>query len=50
MKYRHLGKAGIKVSEVSLGAWLTFGGSVAEETARRCIKAAVDQGVNFIWL
>ncbi len=48
MKYRRLGKAGIKVSEVSLGAWLTFGGSVAEEATRKCIKAAVDHGVNFI--
>jgi voltage-dependent potassium channel beta subunit len=48
MKYRHLGKAGIKVSEVSLGAWLTFGGSVAEEATRACIKTAVDHGVNFI--
>jgi voltage-dependent potassium channel beta subunit len=48
MKYRRLGKAGIKVSEVSLGAWLTFGGSVDEEATRKCIKAAVDHGVNFI--
>ncbi len=48
MEYRHLGKAGLKVSEISLGAWLTYGGSEEEETTRVCVKAAVDHGVNFI--
>lgn len=48
MKYRQLGRAGIKVSEIALGAWLTFGASVDERTARACIKAAVDNGVNFL--
>lgn len=48
MEYRRLGKAGLKVSAVSLGAWLTYGGSVQDETARACIRAAIDQGVNFI--
>ncbi len=48
MEYRNLGKAGIKVSEIALGAWLTFGGSVDDQTARACIKAAVDNGVNFL--
>jgi voltage-dependent potassium channel beta subunit len=48
MEYRRLGKAGLKVSAVSLGAWLTYGGSVQGETARACIRAAIDQGVNFI--
>jgi len=48
VEYRRLGKAGIKVSEVALGAWLTFGESVDEETASACIKAAVDNGVNFL--
>ena len=48
MKYRRLGKAGIKVSEISLGGWLTFGGSVDEETTARIIGTAIDHGVNFI--
>jgi aryl-alcohol dehydrogenase-like predicted oxidoreductase len=29
MEYRHLGKAGVKVSELSLGAWVTYGTSLA---------------------
>ena len=48
MEYRSVGKAGIKISEVALGAWLTFGADVDEETTRVCIKAAVDNGVNFL--
>jgi len=48
MEYRRVGKAGIKISEVALGAWLTFGASVDEETTRACVKAAIDNGVNFL--
>ncbi len=48
MEYRRLGKAGIKVSEISLGAWLTYGGSEEEATTRECVKAAVEHGINFI--
>ena len=48
MEYRRLGQAGIKISEVALGAWLTFGGSVDQETTRACVKAAIDNGVNFL--
>lgn len=47
MNYRHLGKYGVKVSEVSLGSWLTFGGATEDETARRCIEKAYDLGINF---
>ena len=47
MNYRHLGKAGIKVSELSLGAWVTYGGQVGEEVARECMIAAWEHGVNF---
>ncbi len=47
MKYRHLGKAGIKVSELSLGAWVTYGGQVGEEIADQCMHAAYEAGVNF---
>jgi voltage-dependent potassium channel beta subunit len=47
MKYRRLGKAGIKVSELSLGAWVTYGGQVGEDTAESCMAAAREYGVNF---
>jgi len=48
MKYRRLGSAGIKVSEISLGGWLSFGGTVEEKMTARIVAAAIDQGVNFI--
>jgi aryl-alcohol dehydrogenase-like predicted oxidoreductase len=48
MQYRRLGRAGIKVSTVSLGAWLTYGGSVERDVATQCIHTAIEQGVNFI--
>jgi voltage-dependent potassium channel beta subunit len=48
MEYRRVGKAGIKISEVALGAWLTFGTDVDERTTRACIKAATDNGINFL--
>jgi voltage-dependent potassium channel beta subunit len=47
MEYRRLGSAGLQVSEVALGAWLTFGESIDEGTARACVEAAVENGVNF---
>jgi voltage-dependent potassium channel beta subunit len=47
MEYRHLGKAGVKVSALSLGAWVTYGGQVGEEPAEACMRAAYEAGVNF---
>ena len=47
MEYRNLGRSGVKVSEVSLGSWLTYGGSVAAEQATNCIHKAYELGVNF---
>jgi len=47
MEYRHLGKAGLRVSELSLGAWVTYGGQIGEELAYPCMVAAYDAGVNF---
>jgi voltage-dependent potassium channel beta subunit len=47
MDYRRLGNYGLKVSEFSLGAWITFGGQVSEDVARECIIAAYEAGVNF---
>jgi voltage-dependent potassium channel beta subunit len=47
MNYRRLGSAGLKVSELSLGAWVTYGGQVGEDAAMKCMSAAFDSGVNF---
>ena len=47
MEYRHLGASGLKVSALSLGAWITYGGQVGEELAYDCMTAAYEAGVNF---
>lgn len=47
MKYRPLGKYGVKVSEVSLGSWLTYGNATEAETAEACIDRAYEIGINF---
>jgi len=47
MKYRNLGASGLKVSEISLGSWLTFGGVVDDNSAERCIHRAYELGINF---
>ncbi len=47
MHYRRLGHTGLKVSEISLGSWVTFGSQIPEETTMDLVKAAYDQGVNF---
>ena len=47
MEYRRLGKSGLEVSALSLGAWVTYGGQVGEDLAYECMQAAFDAGVNF---
>lgn len=47
MRYRRLGRSGVKVSEVALGSWLTIGRSVAETTGRTLVHKAFDLGINF---
>jgi voltage-dependent potassium channel beta subunit len=47
MNYRRLGNAGLKLSELSLGSWVTYGGQVGEEVAVKCMSIAYDNGVNF---
>jgi len=42
-----MGRSGLKLSEISLGAWVTFGNQVDEKTATDLIHAAYDQGINF---
>ncbi len=48
MKYRNVGKTGLKVSEIAVGAWLTYGGKLDVEASHACLKEAVEQGINFI--
>jgi len=47
MQYNHLGRTGLKVSALSIGAWVTYGGTHAEETAYDCMTVALRGGVNF---
>jgi voltage-dependent potassium channel beta subunit len=47
LNYRRLGSAGIKLSELSLGAWVTYGGQVGEDVATKCMSKAYELGVNF---
>ena len=47
MKYRKLGRSGLNVSEISLGSWLTYGGSVGNDAAHECVKKAFELGINF---
>ncbi|UCD43187.1 MAG: aldo/keto reductase [Chloroflexota bacterium] len=47
MEYRYLGKSGLQVSALSLGAWVTYGGQVGEDIAFQCMEAAYKAGVNF---
>lgn len=47
MHYRRLGRSGLKVSEISLGAWITFGNQLDAQLADELVHAAYDQGINF---
>ncbi len=47
MEYRYLGKSGLQVSALSLGAWVTMGGQIGEDTSFDCMVAAYDAGVNY---
>lgn len=47
MNYRRLGRTGLKVSELSFGAWVTFGSKDAEAVQTACMKACYDAGINF---
>ncbi|HSR11274.1 MAG TPA: aldo/keto reductase [Thermodesulfobacteriota bacterium] len=48
MKYKKVGSSGLKISQMSLGGWTTFGDSVKDDAAaRKIVKTAYDQGINF---
>ena len=45
MRFRRLGRSGLKVSEVSYGNWLTHGSQVEAEQATACVREALDVGI-----
>jgi len=47
MEYRNLGRSGVKISELSFGAWVTFGSQVDVDLALELMTMAFDAGVNF---
>ena len=47
MHYRRLGRSGLKVSEISLGTWITFGNQIDVKMSGELIHAAYDQGINY---
>ena len=48
MEYRQLGASDLRVSEISLGSWLTYGVGVEADAAEACVNRAFDVGINFI--
>ncbi len=47
MEYRKLGNTGVRVSEISLGSWLTYGNATERDTAFNTLHTAYDLGINF---
>jgi aryl-alcohol dehydrogenase-like predicted oxidoreductase len=45
MEFRHLGRSGLLISEISYGNWLTHGSQIEEEQATACVNAALDLGI-----
>src|ERR1044071_2949266 len=45
MEFRHLGRSGLIVSEISYGNWITHGSQVEEDAASACVQAALELGI-----
>ncbi|MEP6696044.1 MAG: aldo/keto reductase family protein [Pseudonocardiales bacterium] len=45
MQFRHLGRSGLKVSEIAYGNWITHGSQVEQDAALACVQAALDEGI-----
>ncbi|GAB3225996.1 aldo/keto reductase family protein [Glycomyces halotolerans] len=45
MEFRHLGRSGLVISEITYGNWITHGGQVEEDAAVSCVQAALDEGI-----
>jgi len=48
MQYRRLGNSGVRLSEIGLGGWLTFGNVIDQEQARSVMNQAFASGINFL--
>jgi len=48
MNYRRLGDTGVKISEIGLGGWLTFGNAVELDRGRAIMNRALELGINFL--
>jgi len=48
MKYRRVGGSGLKVSEVSIGGWITMGGTIDDAQTHEILRVAVERGINFV--
>ncbi|XP_065348532.1 voltage-gated potassium channel subunit beta-2 [Cloeon dipterum] len=46
LRYRNLGKSGLRVSNVGLGTWVTFGSQLSEEQAEDVVTLAYESGIN----
>ncbi|KAI8979082.1 voltage-dependent potassium channel, beta subunit [Mycotypha africana] len=46
MEYRYVGHSGLKVSILSLGSWITFGGQISPEQTTEIVKTALEKGIN----
>lgn len=48
MKYRNVGKSGLKISEIALGSWMTeLTNAEQQETAKDIVRLAYEKGINF---
>lgn len=45
MEFRHLGRSGLKISEIIYGNWITHAGQVEEDAAKACVEAALENGI-----
>ncbi|MBO4210189.1 aldo/keto reductase family protein [Micromonospora echinofusca] len=45
MEFRHLGRSGLMISEISYGNWITHGSQVEEDAALACVRAALETGI-----
>jgi len=45
VNYRHLGRSGLKISEITYGNWLTHGSQIENDAATACVRAALDNGI-----
>ena len=48
MEYRRVGNTGLKVSALSIGGWLTYGGSLSDRESQEVLARAVGQGINYV--